>query len=166
MYPIKLSENFTLEELIKSQVAERHGIDNTPTYDQIQALNHLANHVLQPLRDLVDAPITVTSGFRCAKLNERIGGAINSQHRFGEAADIECNAVSNAELAYLIATRLQGRFDQLILEFYDVSDPRSGWVHVSSCRKVSENRGEILRIRHGDTKILTIENLKTLFNSQ
>ena len=44
--------------------------------------------LLQRLRDRVDKPLTVTSGYRCQKHNKVVGGATNSQHVLGTAADI------------------------------------------------------------------------------
>ena len=73
--------------------------------------------------------MVVNSGYRSPELNEAIGGSEESQHCKGEAADIEIPGVSNKELAEWIRDNLS--YDQLILEFYNGVDPRSGWVHVS-----------------------------------
>ena len=71
---------FTLTELTRSDTAEKMHIDNTPDNVQIKALEQLVDNVLDPAREILKAPITVTSGFRCDRLNKAVGGARNSQH--------------------------------------------------------------------------------------
>ena len=60
---MKLSRNFTLQELIKSDTAIRLGIDNNPNADQIEKLKELSENILQPVRDQFGR-VKVTSGFR------------------------------------------------------------------------------------------------------
>jgi len=136
---MRLSENFTLEEFIKSQTAMRHGIPNFMEPTEVENAKALCKHVLQPIRDK-HGPTVISSGFRSKKLNKKIGGSQSSQHCTGEAADIECHSISTFELARWIAENLQ--FDQLILEFYVPGRPASGWVHVSYSR--TKNRQMIL----------------------
>jgi len=124
----QLSTNFSLKELTRSDTAIRKGIDNTPDNEQLINLTHLSIFILQPVRDKFGST-TVNSGLRVLELNRAIGSSDTSQHRKGEAADIECKAVSNLELAKWIRDNLD--FDQVILEAYDGVDPTSGWVHVS-----------------------------------
>ena len=124
----QLSTNFSLKELTRSDTAIRKGIDNTPDEEQLINLTHLAIFILQPVRDK-HGSTTVNSGLRVLELNRAIGSSDTSQHRKGEAADIECAAISNLELAKWIRDNLD--FDQVILEAYDGVDPTSGWVHVS-----------------------------------
>lgn len=81
--------NFTIAELTKSATAKRLSIDNTPTLEIKNNLNRLIKEVLQPIRDKWKQPIIVTSGYRSERLNKAIGGALNSDHRFGCAADIK-----------------------------------------------------------------------------
>lgn len=125
---MQLTKNFSLTELTKSQDAIRHSIDNTPKPEHVSNLLTLAVMLLQPLRDKVGA-ISVSSGYRSEALNARIGGAKNSDHTKGAAADIECISLSNLALAHVIAKNF--KFTQVILEFYAEGDPNSGWVHVS-----------------------------------
>lgn len=139
---MRLSKNFTLVEFTKSSTAVRLGIDNTPSQEVIENLRLLVDVVLQPLADGLKKPITVNSGYRSPKLNAAIGGATNSQHVLGLAADIEVAGMSNYDLAVYIRDNL--KFDQLILEFYTPGDPSSGWVHVSVSRK--NFRQEVLTI--------------------
>jgi zinc D-Ala-D-Ala carboxypeptidase len=119
-----LSTHFTLEEMIKSQTAARKRISNIPDAAQTAALKLLCEKVLEPVRAHFQAPVIVTSGFRCAKLNKAIGGSGTSQHCYGQAVDFGVHGVSDLEVAKWIRDNL--RFDQLILEF-----PPEGWVHVS-----------------------------------
>jgi len=138
---MKLSANFTLSELTKSQTALRKGIPNNPNATQIDALKELCLNVLQPLRSYYDKPVLVSSGFRTPELCIAIGSSIDSQHAKGQAADIEISSVDNKELAEYIINNLS--FDQIILEFYDGA-PDSGWVHVSYVSE-KENRGQKLK---------------------
>ena len=139
---MRLSKSFTLRELVKSQTAEREGINNNPSEAQIEALQRLCENILQPVRDHYGMPVTVSSGFRSAQLCTRIGSSINSQHASGQAADFEIFGVSNQELVIWIDQNLD--YDQMILEFWKGPDePNSGWVHVSY--KKEGNRKELLR---------------------
>ena len=125
---MKLSKNFTLQEFTKSQTALRQGIDNTPEGQHLEAAKKLFEHVVQKVRDNF-GPTVINSGYRGPKLNEAVGGSKTSQHCKGEAADIECPGVPNADVAQWIVDNLE--FDQVILEFYTPGIPDSGWVHVS-----------------------------------
>ena len=99
----------------------------------IENLNALVECVLDPLRERYGKPIYVTSGYRCPKHNKEVSGAYNSQHMYGEAADIHCD--DNKKLAKLIVE--QGKFDQLILypTFLHVSYKRYGTNRHSVLRK-------------------------------
>ena len=127
---MKLSTNFSLNELTKSQTAERKGIDNTPSAEHQENLKSLCTHVLQPVRDHFGQVVSVSSGYRAPELCTAIGSKITSQHAKGEAADFEIFGVSNKELADWIHYNLN--YDQLILEYWKgEDDPNSGWVHCS-----------------------------------
>lgn len=123
-----LSKNFRLSELIKSQTALRHSINNTPSLAIAKNLEAVAANILQPVRDRFGVT-NVSSGYRCLELNRRIGSKDNSQHTLGLAVDFECPNASNLEVYNWIKSSLE--FDQLILEFYDGKTPHSGWVHCS-----------------------------------
>lgn len=125
---VTLSKNFTLTEYTKSQTALRLGIDNTPNDQHLASAKLLFDSVVQPVRDHF-GPTVINSGYRGPELNAAIGGAATSQHCRGEAVDIECPGVPNHEVAEWIQNNLD--FDQLILEFYTLGIPDSGWVHVS-----------------------------------
>ena len=129
---MKLSRNFTLQELIKSDTAIRKGIDNNPNADQIEKLKTLCETMLQPDRDHFGR-VKVTSGYRSPELCAAIGSSVNSQHAKAEAADFEVMGTDNAELADWINKNLD--YDQLILEYYKVGEHNSGWIHCSICDK-------------------------------
>lgn len=134
---MKLSANFSLAELIKSQTALRKGIDNTPDQPAIDNLEKLCTAILQPVRDHFGIPFTPSSGYRSPELCIAVGSTIKSQHAKGQAADFEVPGVSNMELAEWIRDNLE--FDQLILECY--TGGNTGWVH---CSYVHEPRKEVL----------------------
>ena len=138
---MKLSENFSLSELTKSQTAVRKGINNEPGTAEIENLIHLAEAVLQPVREHFGKPVMISSGYRSPALCEAIGSSSKSQHARGEAADFEIHGVDNKELATWISKNTE--FDQLILEFYNEGDPNSGWVHCSAVTEAP--RKQVLR---------------------
>lgn len=135
-----LSANFTIEEFERSQTAIRHGIPNRMTASDLDNARRLAERVLQPIRDQFGVTV-VTSGYRSPEVNQRIGGARNSQHMTGQAADIRVPGMSNYDLAVWIRANLD--YDQLILEAYTPGEVNSGWVHVSYVGP-EENRKENL----------------------
>lgn len=83
-----LSQHFRLSEFTRSATASARGIDNTPSASAIDNLRHLCQEVLEPLRRHLDRPVVISSGYRCKKLNQLVGGVRTSQHMTGEAADI------------------------------------------------------------------------------
>ena len=149
----KLSPHFSLEEMTVSEIAVRHGIANKPSDEAVGNLRALCVHVLEKVRDLADSPIIVSSGYRSPTLNSLIGGAPNSQHTRGEAADIRCKDLDQPELfARIRASNIV--FDQLIDEF-------GSWVHISFTADRT-NRGDVLRARrvNGATKYTRLKKSK------
>ena len=148
---MKLTENFSLNELTKSQTAERKGIDNTPSTEHQENLKSLCEMVLQPIRDHFGQVVSVSSGYRSPELCVAIGSSTQSQHAKGEASDFEIFGVSNKELADYIDQNLD--YDQLILEYWKGEDEtNSGWVHCSYTD--GNNRKQYLRAykENGSTK--------------
>jgi zinc D-Ala-D-Ala carboxypeptidase len=154
----KLSRNFTLEELIQSPSAERWGIEEqfTPPQNIVNNLILLCDKVLQPIRDSLKDSIRVTSGYRCPRLNAKIGGAYTiidgkprqtSQHCFGQAADIVYIKKGEKHNGYLLAVikelmeNSDFKFDQCIVEFGTDTNP--SWIHISFSE--GKNRMQILR---------------------
>lgn len=147
---MKLSANFSLHELTKSDTAIRHGIDNTPSMQVIENLQDLVDNVLQPLRDKFGA-IRVTSGYRSPAVNKAIGGSSTSDHTLGYAADFEVLGMDNRELALYIRNNL--KYKQLILEFYS-GLPDSGWVHCSFQKDANKCQTLTARKVNGRTQYL------------
>lgn len=132
---MQLSKNFTLQELTSTNTH----LPNVPTEAEIARLQALVTSVLQPLRNMYGHQICVNSGFRSAAVNSAIGGATNSQHCTGEAADLD--AADNAAIFQLIRQHLP--YDQLIWEGGDNHQP--DWVHVSF--REGHNRKQVLRMK-------------------
>ena len=144
---MRISKNFTLAELTKSNTATRLGISNTPDKEGIHKLRLLATELLQPLRNAV-GPLGVTSGYRSESLNKAIGGSNKSQHTKCEAVDLQFvkrGSMDNMRIFNAIVT-LGLDFDQLILEFggatADKDSDNPDWIHISW--KIKENRRQIL----------------------
>lgn len=116
---MRLSPNFTLAELTTTNT----GLVNTPNATETANLRALAVNVLQPLRDAIQVPVIVSSGYRGDRVNRAVGGVATSQHRLGQAADISTTSLDSRALARRIV-ELRLPFDQLIQEF-------GRWVHVS-----------------------------------
>ena len=164
---MKLSKNFTLEELIQSPSATRWGFDEqfAPTPDIVTNLTLLCEKILQPIRDIMKDSIRVSSGYRCPRLNAKIGGAYtiiggkpvqSSQHCFGQAADInyvkggtDHNNLLLAAIKELTADP-NFHFDQCIVEFGTDTNP--AWVQISFSEK--KNRMQVLRAYKSGKKTL------------
>lgn len=119
---MQLSEHFTYKELTDSDQAVRLRIDNTPPVFAVENLKRLCV-ILEEVRQVVGKPISVSSGYRCPKLNHAIGSRDTSQHILGCAADIKIDGVKPDELMKaIIGAGI--KFDQLIREY-------DRWVHIS-----------------------------------
>jgi hypothetical protein len=118
---VNLSPHFSLAELVSSQVATGKGIDNAPAPAIVANLTRLAA-LLEQVRALVGAPIAISSGYRSPALNKAVGGAANSAHVLGLAADISTAKLTPKALALLIR-QSDIAFDQLIYE--------GTWVHIA-----------------------------------
>jgi hypothetical protein len=125
---MKLSKNFSLDELTASNTAIKKNIDNSASPTIVDALQELVTNVLQPVREKF-GPVTITSGYRCDELNRAIGGSTTSDHSYGRAADFEVKGVDNRVVAIWISENLP--YKQLILEFYNDGETNSGWIHCS-----------------------------------
>jgi len=119
---MRFSKNFTLDEFLVSQTAERNGIDMEPPQEIIDNLQRLVTGCLQPLRDDILSPIFISSGWRPLELNTLIGGSDSSEHVNGNAVDfivVRQRPFDTCEL--IVAMGLP--FDQVIHEF-------GRWVHM------------------------------------
>lgn len=120
---MKLAQNFSLAEFEASSTAKRLGLDNRVPSALMPNLRQLAKW-LQTLRDRLDRPIVVTSGYRSKALNAAVGGSASSAHCRAMAADIQVPGMSSAELFSFIRQNMQDMLaDQVIEEF-------GKWVHV------------------------------------
>lgn len=134
----KLAPNFFLDEFLRSDIATRHRLDNAPGYQSRKNIITLLAPGMQRVRDLLGAPVIITSGYRSAVVNKLVGGSQHSQHLRGLAADFISPNHPPATVAQILAKeRSAVGFDQLILEGH--------WVHVSFCE--GEPRGQVLTAR-------------------
>jgi len=163
-YKIKLSENFKLYEFLKSGTALRKDIKEqfNPSVEVIENIELLCQRVLQPIRSYLNTPLKINSGYRCLALNKTIGGAKNSQHLKGEAADIDLTykGFNDNGLLYKTIFDLKNKgiieFDQCILEFGSDSNP--SWIHISYSSV--KNRNQILRAKKEKGKTIYIDITK------
>ena len=125
---MQLSKHFSLEEMERSQTAQRLGIKNKAGSGEIKNLGDLCYNVLEPCRAKFDKPIRISSGYRSEELCVAIGSKKTSQHALGMAVDMEIPSESNLKVALWIQNNVD--FDQLILEYY-TGEANSGWIHVS-----------------------------------
>jgi zinc D-Ala-D-Ala carboxypeptidase len=136
----RLSPHFMLSEFVRSQTADRQGIDNTPTPEIIERLRNNASN-LEATRDLLQAPMHISSGYRCRALNRAIGSKDTSAHVDGRATDFEapqfgtplevCRAIEASDI----------QFDQLIWEHT--------WTHIGWAREGETPRRQVLTLMPG-----------------
>lgn len=144
---MQLSKHFALEEFLVSEIAERKNIPNLPTGEQIENLKELAS-VLEQVREVLETPIIITSGFRSAKLNSAIGGHPKSHHVEGWAADFISPAFGTPRQICVEIAAAQLPFDQLIEE--------GSWVHLSVHPQM---RGQVLTARFANGKATYLSGL-------
>lgn len=137
---MNLTKNFTLRELTKSETAERLGILNTPTKEVLANLQELASTVLQPIRDKWGEPIIITSGYRSPRLNSAVGGAVNSQHMIGQAADIRTvsDKVSDNYKLFCLIRDLIDSGEITVGQLID--EHGYSWIHVSTAHLQRNNQ--------------------------
>tara|TARA_R110001592_G_scaffold53288_2_gene163374 strand:- start:813 stop:1355 length:543 start_codon:yes stop_codon:yes gene_type:complete len=130
-----IGKYFKLKHLIWSNTAKNNGLNNMPGIDGnpsqtlvINSLKNLMNMVIDPIVDK-HPDLIITSGYRCKKLNQFLGGSSTSQHCFGQAIDIQVPNLSTAELYNYIYYNNAIKWDQLIWEYPEKGN--GSWVHVS-----------------------------------
>lgn len=126
-------KHFTLAEMLRTGT----NLPNIPTWEVVENLRALIENVLIPAREALGAPIHVNSGYRSPEVNKAVGGAKNSQHLLGEAADLTTGTKEGNKLLFQALLKVS-MFDQLIDE-KDFS-----WIHVSF--RKGKNRLEVLKI--------------------
>lgn len=119
---MKLTENFSLEEMTVSEIGARRGLDNTPNATEISNLVRTAL-LLEQVRALVKKPIIVNSAFRSKAVNDAVGSKDTSQHRIGCAADIRVPGMTPKQVVEAIM-KSDIPYDQIIREF-------DSWTHIS-----------------------------------
>lgn len=137
-----MAKHFDPNELACSEIATQLGIDNTPPPRALARLAELAEHLLEPVRELWGAPLKVNSGYRCPELNRAVGGAATSQHTRGEAVDITAGSPALNRQLFDAIVAASGRgllFDQLIDEC------GYSWLHISY--RAGANRLQILHLK-------------------
>ena len=151
-----LSPHFSLKEMTDSQTAVRYGIANVPSEQEIENLRRLCQGTLEPLREALQLPVVITSGFRTKALNDKLAhSSERSQHMLGQAADlyigsgltVQGSGLSRRELLIKafreILTNPKIDYDQLILY--------PNFIHVSYVSYKANRRG-ILKA-HGNGKL-------------
>ena len=131
-----MGKYFSIEELSASPTAHSRGIDNTPSERAIANMNAMITNLLDPLRALWGRAIRVNSGYRSPQLNRAVGGAEQSQHMRGEAADLTTGSCSDNRKLFNLICECGLEFDQLINEH------GYSWIHVSY--SAGHNRRQII----------------------
>jgi len=126
---------FTIPELCRSDTARKKQINNECSLHHVENLIRLVNNILDPLREAWGKPIYVNSGYRCTELNKILKGATNSQHLYGEAADITTGSQAGNEQLFDLIQSLELPFDQLI------DEKGFRWLHIS--HRKEKNRGQV-----------------------
>jgi hypothetical protein len=120
---MNLSENFTYDELTRSETAARHGFDNTPNEGEVDNLKRLAALLEEVKKAVGGKAVMINSGFRSKQTNDAVGSKDSSQHRLGCAADIRVPGMTPRQVVEA-CIEAQVPFDQIILEF-------DSWTHIS-----------------------------------
>lgn len=127
---------FSISELITSDTAARHNINNMPDIRSLDYMLELIYYVLQPLREIIKKPMKITSGFRNSQVNRLVKGKNNSQHLTGQAADFVIEGMSPTQVIEIV--KKSGiEFDQVINEY-------NQWTHISFNK--GKNRKQVLKI--------------------
>lgn len=150
----RLTPSFWLSEFFKSDTALRKGIDNTPTPEALANIRTLLGPGMQRIRELLGAPVSISSGYRSPALNRAVGGSQTSQHSKGQAADF--TAPSAGDPLKICRKLLEHRdeigFDQLILEF-------GQWTHVSFAQIP---RGQVLTAKRTPSGVVYVDGLEII----
>ena len=135
---MKLSEHFTLDEFCRSATAELHNIKNNPGTLEVQNMLWGCVNVLEPLRNILDEPIIITSGYRCEKLNSLVGGVKGSFHTKGCAADLMVKSAQHAKriFAALQEKHIVKNVDSCLFEHAG----NAQWLHVQWAPYINPNR--------------------------
>lgn len=100
---------FTIKEMTKSQTAKLYRIDNTPAKKEIENLKKVM-YILDMVRVYMGKPIYINSGYRCKKLNEKVGGVQKSMHTRGLAADFSTKKEEDISMMFEFLKKNQKDF--------------------------------------------------------
>jgi hypothetical protein len=158
-----ISKYIDLKKAIYSQTAIKFGIENIPNEEQIENMKRISLNIFDPLYEYIlkvnKEKITFNSFFRSEELNKKLGGSKTSQHKKGEAIDIDSSYSNNDIFKYI---KLNLNYDQLIAEFSYNGMP--SWVHVSLSNK--NRKSTLISLKeNGKTvyKIYTDELYKKIY---
>lgn len=133
---LKDTKYFKVSEILRSNTAKKHNIDNTPTDETIiDNLNYTLNR-LNEIREQYGKPIYINSGYRCDELNTLVGGVKDSKHRLGLAVDLRWDT----DLIDFLIENCS--FDKLIRE----KAGKSKWIHLQFCRNIYKERRLLFNI--------------------
>lgn len=135
-----MAKYFAFSEMIDSDIAKEKGIENIPDWQSIDNLRNLVEHILEKVRAMYGKPIIVSSGYRSDALNRVVGGAINSQHLRGMAADITTGSIDGNRRLFALIEESDLPFDQLI------DEKGYKWLHISYDPLKAIPRREILHL--------------------
>ena len=140
---MRLSKNFVLSEITRSNTARRKGISNEPEKEHLANLQTIITELIQPMRDAI-GPVRISSGYRSPKRNRAIGGSSSSQHCKGQALDLQFwkDGEMNNQVIYDWVLNSGLEFDQMINEF------DYAWIHISF--KSGKNRKQVLEAYKND----------------
>lgn len=110
---------FKIEEMTKSETASKKGIDNEFPSIGIMCNAFKVLEILDLVRAYMDKPIFINSGYRCKELNKAVGGAENSYHTKGMAADFRTNSKEDIPRMYSFLQKNIKRFNIQELIKYD-----------------------------------------------
>ena len=126
---MKLSKNFTLNELIHSSTANYNKVDNTPGRLELENLKKLCHEILQPIRNKWGDSIFVNSGYRNPILNRLVGGSTSSQHLKGEAADITVGSKEDNKRLFELIVEMIEKGEIKVGQLID--EKNYSWIHIS-----------------------------------
>lgn len=146
---MNISKNVTLDEAIYSSTAIRLGLENKPTLTQIARMVNTSETIIEPLiKRFGSRNIHINSFFRNELVNKAVGGSPTSQHRLGEAVDLDAlRDVDNMDIAKWAIKNIN--FDQIIFEFKQ-DNGKWAWIHISTKLNQTKNRKMILEAKKVD----------------